>query len=435
MTVGHYFFFSYARLDWNRHVERFFNELTAEIRSHAGVGGDVTIGFRDNVNIELGGAWESALMQALSDSATFVALCTPTYFKSLQCGREWSLFADRLSGFAAGERPPVMLPLLWVRNTRLPAVAQQVQYATDHLGPRYPKDGLLNWFRRGLYQRRAQLVEALAEHIIQVKERHSLPPLSPAERFESAISAFGLSDAALSTPAIPDPPVVATPASAPALAGGARPATGTAARAEPKARMVNFVIAAGTRNEMDGVRQQIEFYKDRDRDWEPYPLADPPALARMATNVALDHDFGARISTIEDLPGLRDDIREHNELVVLLMDAWVTRSSKRAAVDRFNEEVKRRDLVLVPLNEDDLETYLEWRTLKPEVLDLLGPYFAKVGEHRPLPLPVQDVVALPRMLHEALVTANNDLFRDGNLRRRLPGDDEGEPPMLAAPTR
>ncbi|MFI5906132.1 FxsC protein [Dactylosporangium sp. NPDC051541] len=434
--MGHYFFFSYARLDWNRHVQRFFTELTAEIRSHAGVGDEVDIGFRDNVNIPLGSAWESTLMGALSDSATFVALCTPTYFKSVQCGREWSLFAERLSGFPAGKRPPVMLPLLWVRNTQLPAVAQQVQYATDQLGARYSNEGLLNWVRRGLYQRRAQLVEALAEHIIQARERYALPPLPPTERFESAISAFGSADAAVSTPAVPDHPIVGAAAlpAAPA-AGDGRAATGGANRPEQKARTVHFVIAAGTRSEMRGVRRQTEFYKDRDRDWEPYPAAVPPALAKMAASVALDNDFGARISTIEELPGLRAGIREYNELVVLLMDAWVTRSVKRDAVERFNDEVKRRDIVLVPLNEDDPETYEEWRILKAEVLELLEPYFTKVGSHRPLPLPVQDVVALPRMLHEALVAANNDLFRDGKIRRQLPGGDGNEPPSLSAPTR
>ncbi|GAA3274501.1 TIR domain-containing protein [Dactylosporangium vinaceum] len=426
--MGHYFFFSYARRDWNTYVERFFTQLTDEIRSHAGVGDEINIGFRDNVSIPLGSAWERTLMGALSDSSTFVALCTPTYFKSPQCGREWSLFDERLSGFPADERPPVMLPLLWVRNTRLPAVAQRVQYATDQLGPRYANDGLLNWFRRGLYQRRALLIEALAEHIIQARDRYELPVLPSTERFESAINAFGPPDDALNAPAVPDRPVVV--AALPA-AGDGRAAT----RADQKVRMVHFVIAAGTRSEMSGVRRQTEFYKDRDRDWQPYPLAEPPALARMAANVALDNDFGARIGAIEELPRLRASIREHNELLVLLMDAWVTRSAKRRAVERFNDGFKRRDVVLVPLNEQDSETYLQWRELKPEVLELLDPYFTKVGDHRPLPLPVLDVVALPRMLHEALVAANNDLFRDGKVRRRLPGRDGEEPPLLSAPTR
>lgn len=432
--MGHYFFFSYARLDMNRHVEKFFSELCAEIRSHAGVGDDVDIGFRDNLNIPLGREWEAALLEALSDSATFVALCTPSYFKSQQCGREWFLFNERLSSFPIAQRPPVMLPLLWVRNTNLHTVARQVQYATDQLGARYPRDGLLNWVRRGLYQRRTEFVEALAEHIIQAKERYDLPPLSrTTERFESAISAFGTTDAVLSAPAVPDPPTTMSLPSVAVSKGTRRAAAGPGPRPGQKARTVNFVVAAGTRTEMRDIRQQTEFYKDRDRDWEPYPQATPPALVMMASQVALENDFGARIGTIEELPGLRPAIREYNELVVLLMDAWVTRSElKREAVQRFNEGVAARDVVLVPLNEEDIETYLEWRALKAEVLALLEPYFTEVGEHRPLPLPVQDLIALPRLLLDALVAANNDLFRDGVVRRQLPGDD-GDLPFLSAP--
>ncbi|WP_344610329.1 TIR-like protein FxsC [Dactylosporangium salmoneum] len=431
--MGHYFFFSYARLDLNRHVEKFFDELCAEIRSHAGVGEDVTIGFRDNLNIPLGREWETALLQALSDSATFVALCTPSYFKSHQCGREWALFHERLAAFASAERPPVMLPLLWVRHTKLPAVARQVQYATDQLGARYPKEGLLNWVRRGFHQRRAEFVEALAEHIIQAKERYDLPPLSTTDRFESVISAFKSADAAFSAPAIPDPVIVtAAPASPVAGKATVRADKGT----DQKARTVNFVVAAGTLTQMRDIRRQTEYYKDRDRDWEPYPHATPPSLAMLASQVALDNDFGARIRTIEELPGVRETIREYNELVVLLMDAWVTRSaSKREAVQRFNDGAAARDVVLVPLNEEDIETYLEWRALKTEVLTLLEPYFTEVGEHRPLPLPVQDLTAMPGQLLRALVAANNDLFREGVVRRWLPGDDDGDLPFLSAPTK
>src|SRR5436305_10416421 len=108
MTMSSYwFFFSYARLDRDPYLKKFYNELVDSVRVNAG-GNRGEIGFFDTEDIEPGQEWPAALAAALQTARVFVPVYTPSYFISEFCGREWRVIEERRR--AAGERPPVILP-------------------------------------------------------------------------------------------------------------------------------------------------------------------------------------------------------------------------------------------------------------------------------------------------------------------------------------
>jgi hypothetical protein len=111
-----YFFLSYARGDDDVSVQRFFHDLSAEVRAHAGLSAGEEVGFFDVHSLEVGAAWSSRLVDALSRCQSFIALVSPRYLISEPCGREWMIFAERLRRYEreVGVSPSVLLPLLWL---------------------------------------------------------------------------------------------------------------------------------------------------------------------------------------------------------------------------------------------------------------------------------------------------------------------------------
>ena len=61
-----YFFLSYARSDDTAEVDRFYQDLCAEIRMRAGVGGEnEDVGFVDRSGIGLGQDWSDRITREL----------------------------------------------------------------------------------------------------------------------------------------------------------------------------------------------------------------------------------------------------------------------------------------------------------------------------------------------------------------------------------
>jgi hypothetical protein len=81
------FFFSYARADDDGYVQRFYADLVNEVGRQSGRRDD-DVGFRDLSTIPVGSPWRQRLIEALSRTRTFVALCSPTYYGSEFCGKE-----------------------------------------------------------------------------------------------------------------------------------------------------------------------------------------------------------------------------------------------------------------------------------------------------------------------------------------------------------
>jgi hypothetical protein len=139
-----YFFFSYAREDWDGTMERFYEELVKEVKDRGEPGG----GFLDQGDVELGEDWPEAMSEALANCQVFVYVHSYRYFGSDYCGKEWTVFRNRIMRYVSScekkMRPRLMLPILWFPPTRLqlPPVAAQAQFKHKLLGETYAQQGL-----------------------------------------------------------------------------------------------------------------------------------------------------------------------------------------------------------------------------------------------------------------------------------------------------
>jgi TIR domain len=90
------YFFSYARADGGRFLNRFYADLREEVRNIAGVADAESIAFRDVRTIEPGKPWPEQIEGALRSCKVFVYLHTPTFFGRDGCGKEFQAIKDRL---------------------------------------------------------------------------------------------------------------------------------------------------------------------------------------------------------------------------------------------------------------------------------------------------------------------------------------------------
>jgi FxsC-like protein len=117
------------------------------------------------------------------------------------------------------------------------------------------------------------------------------------------------------------------------------------------------VVAAGSRAEAETVRTHVRYYGERPQDWAPYrPALDLP-LCEYACRVAADRSFQATVATIEDLDECIRLADQHNQIVVLLVDAWSARLDRhRQMLRAYDQRNEPTTAVMIPWSHDDAET-------------------------------------------------------------------------------
>jgi FxsC-like protein len=132
---------------------------------------------------------------------------------------------------------------------------------------------------------------------------------------------------------------------------------------------VHFVIAAGTRDEMRVVRQDVGFYGERQEDWAPYHPSLAQSLAARASEIAAERLFGSEVVPIGAVSDQVELAQERNEIVVLLLDSWVLGlESFRRMLARFDQVEESAVAVLVPASREDVETSEQLVKLRGGVL-------------------------------------------------------------------
>jgi FxsC-like protein len=398
-----YFFLSYARGDDDVYVERFFQDLCTEVRVLTGARRDEKVGFFDNDSMELGTEWPQALATALATCQSFLALYSPAYFLSEPCGKEWSIFRERARQYEheAGVATSALIPLLWVTPPQLPPAAQTLQYTNHSLGSAYNNGGLRQLLRlqrnRDAY---LEFVSALAARIVESAHRHAVPELIEVPDFDAVPSAFH------DTP-VPVP-----------------------AQASPS-QVVHFVVAATTRSEAQSLRTDTRYYGDRPQDWAPYRPGHDSPICEYATRVAARSRFQAAVATIDELDDRIMEARRHNQIVVLLVDAWSTKVDRHwRKLREYDQRNEPTTAVLIPWSHEDDET-----SLNVQLAELVRQTFLNNSLRR------DDVMFRPSVLsHEAFVAdlpivlevARNRVFTRGTVYRRPP-EPPGQRPILEGP--
>jgi hypothetical protein len=147
------FFFSHARQDRNRYgryLQRFFEDLNAEVAACAGVEIESNrIGMID-LQIRQGADWDSVLSGPLSSDKVFVAILSPIYFERDYCGKELYAFVLRSPNLGIDIHGALinvenLLPIRWFsedyycangeKEGKIPPILRRLNYVPfDDLG-------------------------------------------------------------------------------------------------------------------------------------------------------------------------------------------------------------------------------------------------------------------------------------------------------------
>ncbi|MEV6690320.1 TIR-like protein FxsC [Micromonospora sp. NPDC051196] len=411
-----YFFLSYARGDEDTLVQRFYEDLSAEVRLIAGLSRDVRVGFVDRT-ILVGERWPQRLVEALSTCRSFLALMTPRYFQSRTCGQEWQLFADRTARFENHRRVDTSLlkPLMWIpaQPGRIHPVAQPLQYTSDSLGDLYQRLGVRQLMR--LHRHRDDyhtFLFELATQIVSSVEANPLPEQRRPIDLQAIESAFHSNR-------------VTGPDGSIAIATGTDPTS---------AMLVHFIIAASDRDEMRGVRDDLTVYGDDPLQWAPYRPPMPQPLIDYAREIAADHSYHSTVVQVDRLSHSADLAARYNQILVLIVDAWLTRLPERrqALIEHASalNNSRTTTAVLIPSSREDPETREHWHALSRacrEIFDDLTSddelYRSNIITHR----------AFEEMLPEVLEVARNRVFRLGSVHRPPDRLTDTTPPRLDGP--
>nr|MDT0659631.1 TIR-like protein FxsC [Micromonospora sp. DSM 115978] len=196
-----YFFVSYAHDDAGEDdtfVRTFFHDLRADVRLHSGVRED-TVGFLDADHLRAGHRWSPELVRALGHCRVLIALCSPTYFSSPSCGKEWTAYEQRLRDHESRTRrpaPPSLIPLFWVPvpDRMLPAAVGAYQHRDDHFGAVYRRHGVRDLVRLVRHRDDYRVfVSTLARRIVALAP-DGPPPTDRLPAFEVIKAAFPVAE-------------------------------------------------------------------------------------------------------------------------------------------------------------------------------------------------------------------------------------------------
>lgn len=159
--------------------------LTAELELEGWSDGGVYLAETDN---EPGEDWYARMTDALCRSVTVVAICTPDYYESEHCRREWAGMAQLESSTCPGR----ILPLI-LREHRLPEAVRSRHLIND-LMKLLLNDG---WTRRNAFGKVAdKVVTATRDRAHRLRQQDlkalvvELPHESPFKDFEPARKLF-----------------------------------------------------------------------------------------------------------------------------------------------------------------------------------------------------------------------------------------------------
>lgn len=423
-----YFFFSYARADDDGHLNRFYRDLREAVRSRTGLRAD-EIGFRDQANLPVGVTWTSELGTALATARVFVALCSPSYFASDTCGREWQMFSElaRQRQARGGTVPVNLLPIVWIPSTNMPEIASRVQHSHEELGKLYMREGLQFLARLKRYRDEYHLfVTRLAERIVAVggSSNPRMPPQVPA--LEDVANAF----------ATDTPPTVIAPNNR-----GGRRSRGSSTRRPGSAsvtpprgpRHVHFVVVAAPTYKIGRIRQDTQFYGRSAYDWAPYKPEFPQRVCVFAQHIASSHDLTSTLATAESsIVDLLAEAKERNEPVVLIVDVWTTKLSPyQAVLIEYDELNVPTSAVMVPLNETDEEIRERFDELRDDLQHAFPNNSARGDDVFKVDIPTHE--RLQAELEEIFVLMKSRIIQIGNVRRRAGGNRTVERPVLTRP--
>lgn len=195
------FFVGHADREDDALFKRFFRDLTRAVAGRLKLGVNEQAGLGYMVDAA---SSPDETARALSVCQVFVPLWSPLYFKSPQCGQEWSVFRERTQAAGSGFSDNLFAPVIWtpVSAAALPRAAREVDrgggreerpdsvYGLYELMVDMPDDEISVYPPLGNddYQYR-QVVDGVAEAIARAARAPALHSATPVD-VRHAVNAF-----------------------------------------------------------------------------------------------------------------------------------------------------------------------------------------------------------------------------------------------------
>jgi hypothetical protein len=181
-----YVFASYARSAADESQARFIEDLRTRVVGAFECRPEEAV-FFDKQTIQLGQIWEREIEHALNTCKCFVALLSPGYLASDNCGREWGAFHKRLETID-DSAPPLILPVIW-QPVKLPVSIKRLQHSNESLGELYARNGLryVMHFDAEEYQR---FLGAFCRHLHEIVLLHGIADAAPPITLATAPNPF-----------------------------------------------------------------------------------------------------------------------------------------------------------------------------------------------------------------------------------------------------
>ncbi|MEV6929905.1 TIR-like protein FxsC [Dactylosporangium sp. NPDC051485] len=400
-----YFFLSYARGPDDLFVRRFYNDLCSEVRVHAGLDRDAEVGFLDNHNIEPGQNWPQALINAIAECATFLALYSPAYFLSQPCGKEWTMFDLRSRGAPHGDEQAVagLIPVVWLPPRELPEVAKTVHYDLDVEEEAYRRRGLRQLLRlQRMHDAYIEFLSTIAERIVSAA---AVPPPRGSTQLD-----FDRLESAFHPSAAPD-----------------------AGQGRWTGQTIHFVIAAPSRPDAETIERDGGFYGRDPLDWAPFWPVQARPLREYAEKVASELGFDSRFTGLDRLGDRVKVAQQNNHIVVLLVDPWCADVAlHRELLLEYDHHREHVSAMLVVMSAGDVQTQEHSARLAGLMHDTLGNNERRLDEVM-LRRSVLTGPAFEADLAVVLAEARNRLVADGRVFRRPPPGQYAPRPILEGP--
>jgi len=195
-------FTSHASHDRAREMKKFIDFFRQRLRAKLGVTATKEIEdlvFCDYASLQFGGDWSAGLAEAVVEAETYLCLLSPTYFKSLWCGREFEIarkrFDDWKKSVTKTNQARFIFPVIWEQFPQPDKINPKVsrfQYRCDNFPEAYEKDGLQKLASLSKNRDKfKEFVDALADEVVAVLNgSHKLPVATKITDFEDVVSAF-----------------------------------------------------------------------------------------------------------------------------------------------------------------------------------------------------------------------------------------------------
>lgn len=396
-----YFLVSHARGDDDAYVQEFFHDLCRSVAALTGIPGRTDVGVL--ATDQDGGAegWSASVAGALTRCQVFLPLCSPRFLLSESAGRLWWIYRERLRRFRdeTGQDAPSLMPLRWSAIRDLPDGFP----GFVPVEPGAPRRPLRQYLRlRGLRPQYRSFIDRLATQIVKTARANPLPAYRQLPAPARIPNAFAPSETGLTAP----------------LVSGVR--------------NVRFVVAAGSRDDMELIRAELDYYGKDSTEWAPYRPADSRPLADHAQAIAAGRLFGSEVTDLKDLRRTLEQARAANDLVVLLVDPWSTRvpDSRRRLSDADRAGLPDT-AVLVPVNSTDLESERMRDELMFDVAKTLAGFLGRPDVLYSGRLPTPE--SFDNQLAATLEEGRNRMFRAGRQQPPDQGPSTGQRPILCGP--